>query len=93
MPLCVLPSDNLDVLVSQNHDCISESLNKHAPKITKCVKEIPGCPWYTSELNKLKRERRKAEYKWTKSKSEQDHLAFKRCRNRFRNTCEIKKQE
>ena len=91
--LCVSPSDNLDVLVSQYHDCISELLNKHAPKITKCIKEIPDCPWYTSELNKLKCERRKAEYKWRKSKSEQDHEAFKRCRNRFRNKCETKKLE
>ena len=63
------------------------------PKITKCIKEIPDCPWYTLELDKPKRERRKAEYTWRKFKSERDHKAFKGCRNRFRNKCETKKLE
>ena len=84
--ICVyLNRTTLTFVLSHYQDCISELLSKHALKITKCIKEIPDCPWYTSELNKLKRERRKAEYKWRKSKSEQDHKAFRRCRNRFRN--------
>ena len=81
------------IIVISLYDWDNEYFSSDRKGIHLTVTEIPDCPWYTTELNKLKRERRKAEYKWRKSKSEQDHEAFKRCRNRFRNKCKTKKLE
>ena len=36
---------------------------KHAQKLSKCIYEVSDCLWYTSELNKLKLDRRISEFK------------------------------
>ena len=60
--LITCPTADLNDLVQQYNITLSTLLDKHAPLITKTVKE--SNPWFSSELRKLKAACRKAEIKW-----------------------------
>ena len=47
---------------------IRDFINKHAPLVTKEIILRPSSPWYTDELRASKRERRKAERRWRRTK-------------------------
>ena len=47
---------------------IRNVINKHAPLVTKEIILRPSSPWYTDELRAAKRERRKAERRWRRTK-------------------------
>ena len=90
-PLCVNTSDDLEHLVSQYHQSIHQTLDTHAPVITKTAKVVHKSAWFTTDLRNLKKERRKLEYKWRKTKLEIDHQAFKIARNKFVQEINIQK--
>ena len=56
-------------------------LDKHAPLITRSVKERPRVPWFNEEIKTAKRERRKAEKRWRRTRLDSDMAAFKVKRN------------
>ena len=66
---------------------LSNLLDQHAPLINKTIRIKHSAPWYTSELRSLKREKRKKERAWHKSKSVSDHLDFKTARQHYIDEC------
>ena len=61
-------TDSIEGAVSKYNSELADILNKHAPVITKTVVIHPDTPWFTSEIELAKRERRRAEKAWRKSK-------------------------
>jgi len=61
--------------------CINMSLGKvldsHAPERFKQIVDRPNTPWYSPELRKMKREVRKLEKRWRKSKAPEDEQIYK----------------
>ena len=59
------------------------ALDKHAPLMTRTIVQRPRVPWFSpdQEIREAKRQRRKAEKRWTKSRLESDLAAFKVKRN------------
>ena len=56
-------------------------LDKRAPLITRSIKERPRVPWFNEEIKTAKRERRKAEKRWRRTRLDSDLAAFKVKRN------------
>ena len=56
---------------------ITKIIDKHAPVVTKEIKIRPNTSWYTSEIAREKRKRRKLERKWRKSRLQIDRDIFK----------------
>ena len=79
--LCQNPPSVLDDLVDCYNDTLRTTLNKHAPLISKTIKERARVPWFNKEIREAKRQRRKAERKWRTSKLESDLRIFKIKRN------------
>ena len=52
------------------------TINKHAPIITKEIRVVSDAPWFDSEYTRLRRERRKCERRWKKSGLEIDREIF-----------------
>ena len=57
------------------------TLDKHAPLLTKTVVVRPFVLWFNEEIREAKRERRRAEKKWRKTKNAVDLTIFKVKRN------------
>ena len=79
----LLPITDMEYLATQYNIRFSECLDKHAPLSTKTSVMRPKVPWYTDSLKNLKRERRKVERIWRKSKSETDEYQFKLAKNKY----------
>lgn len=67
-----LDNVNADVAgeVTAYNSTLKDILEEHAPLISKEIVLRPQSPWYTDELREAKKDRRKAERKWRKSKLE-----------------------
>jgi hypothetical protein len=59
---------DVSAVVDNYNSVLTELLNKHAPVLTKNVSIHPNAPWYTPQLMLAKKERRKAEHVWRRSK-------------------------
>ena len=57
------------------------TLDKNVPLMTRTIVQRPRVPWFSQEIREAKRQRRKAEKKWRKSRLESDLIAFKAKRN------------
>ena len=71
------PSNELDSLVSQYNNTLTEICNSHAPTKTKKVKARHSQPWLNTNVTYEKRCQRKLERKWRKSNLEIDLQNFK----------------
>ena len=60
----LLQIDNLNELASQYNCRLLSLLDKHAPVTSKTLSVHPKVPWFSPNMNYLKRERRKAEKLW-----------------------------
>ena len=83
--LCKNPPGDLDQLVDSYHNTIKTVLAKHTPLKTRTIIARPRVPWYTDEIRKAKRERRRAEKRWRRSNLISDLVAFKIKRNAVNN--------
>ena len=79
--LCQNPSDDLQELVSYYNNTLMAALDKHAPLMTRTIVQRPRVPWFSQKIREAKRQRRKAEKRWGKSRLESDLAAFKAKRN------------
>ena len=79
--LCRNPPEALEDLVKCYNSTLKDILDKHAPLISRSIKERPRVPWFNEEIKMAKRERRKAEKKWRRTKLYTDLAAFKIKRN------------
>ena len=60
--------DNLEKLVENYGTILSRLINNYAPIKTKRVTTRPQVPWYNEEIALAKRQRRKAEKTWRRTK-------------------------
>ena len=74
---------NIDEIVTLYDDTLKEIGDKHAPLITKLIKIKPRSPWYSYELNVIKKEKRSLERKMLKTKNNEDIEKFKEKRNYY----------
>jgi hypothetical protein len=72
--LCTNPPDTLSDLVELYHTTMKDLLDKHAPLLSKQVKSTETNPWFTTELDQLKHNRRKLEKIWKRTHSQTDLL-------------------
>ena len=82
--LCRNPPEALEDLAKCYNGTLKVVLDKHAPLITRSIKERPRVPWFNEEIKMAKRERRKAEKRWRRTKLDSDLAAFKvkrKCNN------------
>ena len=75
------PPDNPEDLAMCYNNTLKKILDDHAPLVTRTTISRPRVPWITEEIRASKRERRRAEKKWRRSKSEIDFAEFKKKRN------------
>lgn len=74
--LCQNPSDDLQELVSSYNNTLVAALDKQAPLMTRIIIQRPRVPWFSQEIREAKRQRRKAEKRWRKSRLESDLSIF-----------------
>ena len=74
-------SDDLDAYAREYTTTLSALLDRHAPLKTRRRVTRPVVPWYNETIDNAKRERKKAERKWRKTKAADDLLDFKSKRN------------
>lgn len=85
--------DNLSELESAYRETLTDITNRLAPEVTKKLQVKPRKPWFTSEIKKLRTERRRLERKWQKTKNENDHLEFKKLRQELRKQVYLAKKQ
>ena len=79
--LCRNPPETLEDLDTCYNSTLKVVLDKHAPLITRSIKKRPRVPWFNEEIKMAKRERRKAEKRWRRTKLYTYLAAFKVKRN------------
>ena len=84
-------SYNLDGLVNAYNNTLKSALDHHAPVITKTVVKRPTVPWFNGEVKSAKKEKRRAERKWRRTRLHSDLLDFKTKKNLA--TCVINEQD
>ena len=57
------------------------ALDRHAPIITKTVTKRPSVPWSNDDVKSAKKEKRRAERKWRRTKLHSDFIDFKAKKN------------
>ena len=79
--------------VKHYNDIVRESVNSAYPLISKKIKIVPDAPWFDNEYKQLRKQRRKAEKKYKKTKQEADKEKFKTLRKDTCNLALKKKKE
>ena len=75
------PLPCLDDLISEYNGVLSSILDIHAPVKTKTITLRPAAPWYSEEINNLKKDRRRLERRWRRTKLPVDRqLLIDQCR-------------
>ena len=69
-------STTIDKLVSQYNNTIKDALYKFAPISERTRSSRVRQPWYTSDIHKARRKRRRLEKQWRKSKYEVHHELY-----------------
>ena len=73
-----MPSDDVDIYVDQLHKSITDVIDELAPLKTctrRCGKR-PRC-WLSDAAVQAKKERRRLERRWTKTRCEADRVAYR----------------
>ena len=79
--LMIIRETNLNDLVKCYNSTLSAAIDRHAPLVTKFITVRPLVPWFSEDIRESRRERRRAERKWRRSRSVNDLLEFKKKRN------------
>ena len=62
--------------VTTYNSILSELFKEHNPSRSKQIKIVPNAPWFDSEYKELRKQRRKAEKRYRKTKSTEDKNTF-----------------
>ncbi|XP_041467318.1 uncharacterized protein LOC121417647 [Lytechinus variegatus] len=83
---------NIDLLVQQIDMVTTEVLDRHAP-LSTCSSRVRHRPrWYNAAVDDARRQRRRSERKWRKSKTNDDLVQYEMAQEMVRSTvCEAKK--
>ena len=85
--------NNIDEIVTDYNNALSNIMDKHAPIITKEVCVRSRKPWYNDQIAQAKRERRTAERKWIKTKDPDDLKAVQLHRDKVTQLCSDAKKQ
>ena len=66
--------EEIVALMKEYNSALTHLTDYHASLKTKIIKARTSAPWYSAEIDTAKRERRKAERAWRKSKSLTDFI-------------------
>ena len=83
---------NMKEKMDNYNSAMTSVMNKHAHEKTKTIKIVPRVPWFDSEYAALRRQRRKAEKKYKKSGSQEDHCTYTNIRNQTTALAKSKKK-
>ena len=76
------------------YNCVGEeAVRDHAPLVTKTIKIVLQAPWFDSEYKNRRKQRRKAEKKFRKTRSEVDRQQFVRLRKETTDLAYHKKRD
>ena len=81
------------IVLSIYDKSIRDTLDKHAPEICSTRNDRLRQPWYDNNIHEARRERRKYERKWKKSRLECDHLLYVEQRNSVKDLIDKAKQD
>ena len=84
-------ADFENVIALYDSKCI-EVLDKHAPVLTKEIRDRKSAPWFDGEYKCLRSLRRKAEKKRKQTNSSKDITSFVEIREKCKKLAEVKKQ-
>ena len=85
--------NNIDEIVTDYNNALSNIMDKHAPIITKEVCVRTRKPWYNDQIAQAKRERRTTERKWIKTKDPDDLKAVHLHRDKVTQLCSDAKKQ
>ena len=91
---CIKVADNIAQIIIINcyNNTLSSILDKHAPLITKRVKVRKSNPWYTPALAALKKQCRKLEHLWLRTRSVADRIVLREITKTYHQTIVAAKQ-
>ena len=72
---------------------MKELIDDQSQEKTKLIKVVPDSPWFDYDYQEKRKERRKAEKKYKKSKLPEDHIKFTALRKETTNLAYTKKKE
>ena len=81
------PPSDVSQLVELYDTTLSSVLDKHAPLTVKTITIRNSSPWFNNEIKEAKRERRRAERKWRKTKLQVHLEIFKTQHHRLMALC------
>ena len=84
-------SDSFEVQVQDLTTSFGCLLDQHAPFVTKKVAVVDSAPWFDAEYRELRKKRRRAEKK--KSKSQECYMIYKNLCEEANELCNFKKKE
>lgn len=87
--LCNNPPQELHALATMYNSTLTEPLYQHAPLKAKLVTVRQRVPWFNNDIKEAKRNRRRAEKTWRKSKLQADFALYTIWRNRVTNLMTI----
>ena len=68
-------------LAKSYNETLESVINRHAPLRTKTIVARPHVPWFNNEVKSVKRERRRAERKWRRTRQLCDFQIYKSKKN------------
>ena len=91
--LTIKDDNNIDEIVTDYNNTLSNIMDKHAPIITKEVCVRSRKPWYNDQIAQAKQERCTAERKWIKTKDPVDLKAVDLHRDKVTQLCSDAKKQ
>ena len=91
IPCLTSPPDDLNILVNEFNASLSQILDNHAPKKVRSKKIRPQNPWFDEEILSAKKDRRRRERVWLKTRSQTDKDNFKASSKYYNSVLERKK--
>jgi len=84
--------DSLDETCEQLQSTLFDLMDKHCPMIKKRVKlNSRRSPWFDDELDSLRKDRRRLERRWCKTRDPADKLKYKEVRDEFDKLVKLKR--
>ena len=87
------PANNVSDAVNQYNDTLKKIFDKHAPLKSKVVTIRPQTLWYNEAIGQAKRERKRAERKWRKTRLTVDRQIYVSKRNAVNRLCNNAKKD
>ena len=74
---------DIDCLAAGYNEMLKQTLDAHQPEKMVAITLHPKNPWFSDELNQIKRNMRYLERRWVRNKSEENWADYKELRNMY----------